>query len=287
MIKNIVLLVMICVSQLQASDLTKAWKKVEKAAQKTTEKVESWGDHMKDRNKEELEELDATLKKLEEKAKKLWADVEDTAQKAWSDVEAESQKVTRDLEDSWKNYKEKRKQEKAADKVPALSEADKIVAGNRVYKKLDLKAYPFVADQYAYEVLAKSYESALQQESLNVEDGAYVKSSETGETVLHSLVQKAYVLEQERFLAKQIAQLKDVDLKLGALSDSVEYEQTLLAITYFAETTSMASVQDAKGQFPIDIVLTNAPLSINIARHLVSHDTSGFSQARLNELFSK
>jgi len=262
-------------NSLFAGDIGKAFGKLRDYGKDATQKAKAWGDHIESRNQEDIDQI-------EKEFDRIWGNIEKTVNQAWDDIEGEGKRVTDTLETDWKNYKARRKSEPAAPAVAELSAEDKIVAGSRVYTKLNIEAFTQTAKAGSFEGLVKTFETALHQESLNTKDASYVKNAK-GETVLHSLVEQAYSLEKDFLRKKQAAQLQgDVAPSLEA---SVSYQQTILAISFFAESTQMGAVKSAAGNLPIDIVLAGTPMSIGLARHLVIHDLSNASKNRMKQLF--
>ncbi len=262
-------------NSLFAGDIGKAFGKLRDYGKETTQKVKSWGEHMESRNQEDIDQI-------EKEFNRIWGNIEDTVNKAWDDIEDEGKRVTDTLETDWKNYKARRKSEPAAPKVADLSAEDKKVAGGRVYTKMNIEMFSQTAKAGSFEGLVKTFETALHQESLNSSDSKLVQNAK-GETLLHSLVDQAYTLEKEFLRKKQAAQLQG-DI-VPSLEANVSYQQTLLAISFFAESTQMGAVQNAAGNLPIDIVLAGTPMSISLARHLVIHDLTNASKNRLKQLF--
>lgn len=260
----------------QAEDLKKLGGKLRDAVKDSSEKAQAWGEHMKDRNAEDLNEIEAWFNKT-------WADIKDTTDKAVKDTEAEAKRVTDTLEKDWKAYKERRKKEEAKAKVAPLKAEEKLLAGERVYTKLDIERFAEMARAESFENFVKTFETALDQESLNIEDAALVKSKENGDTPLHSLMRQAYSLEKSALRAKQLAQLQGKEAV--SLEGNLPYQQCLLVISYLAETTAMGAVKNKAGKLPLDLAVDETPMSLALARHLVLHDLSNASKTRLSELF--
>lgn len=277
--RNILLAVTIASfsSQLCAGDdLAAALDKAKEVVREKTDKAKAWGEHMKDRNAEDLKEIEASFNKS-------WEKIKSDTDKALTDTQAEAKRVSDKLEKEWKAYKESRKKEEAKAKNPSLKDEDKVLAGQRVYTKINIDSYSSKVDANSFENLVKAFEAAMDQESLNLEDAIFVKNKITGDTLLHSLVRQAYALEKKSILAKQVAQLR------GGESPSLEadlaYQKTLLAIGYFAESTQMGGLKNKEGHVPLDLVLQEAPISLSLARYLVLHDLGNSSKLRMNELF--
>lgn len=262
-------------NSLFALDFPKSFGELRDVIKDTSVKVESWGEHMKDRNQDDLD-------RLEKEFDRVWGNIEKTVNTAWDDIEDEGKRVTDTLETDWKNYKEKRKKEPAAPQVPELSKEDKKVAGSRVYTTLDVDNFTQTAKAGSFEGLVGSYEKALHQASLNAQDAVYVQNAQ-GQTLLHSLVEQAYALEKDFLRKKQAAQIQGKDAP--RLEANIAYQQTLLAISFFAESTQMGAVKNAAGKLPIDSVLEGSPMSISLARHLVIYDSTKASENRLKQLF--
>lgn len=277
--------ILVLSNNLQAGDFGKLRDKIKKESanlkedsKKLTDKAKAWGEHMESRNAEDIQEIEARFKEI-------WGNVDTAVNKALSDVEAEGKRVTATLENDWKTYKEKRKSEAAAPQVPALSNDAKVEAGQRVYEKLNVEEFA-KGGETSFETFVKTYENALQQQSLDVADAAYVKSKTTGDTLLHSLVSQAYDMEAASLRAKQVAQLKGGDAS-ESLEENIAYKQTLLAISYFAEVTQMGAEKNIAGKLPVEIVLDKTPISLILAQHLVIHDLTNASKSKFNELFPR
>jgi hypothetical protein len=278
--KNLKLFISFClVSQmLHANDLKKALSKAEQELKQKAKEVDAGLKHLASRNEKEIQAL-------EEEFETIKKNISQTAEIAYDDVMAEGTRVSKTLKQDWEKFKERMKQEQAQEKLPAISEEDKKLSGLRVYNKMTLINYVVNADITSFEYFVKTYEKTLHEEGLNPEDSIYVKSEETGNTLLHALVKQASTVEMKILKAKQEAQLRG--MPAPRLEESVAYEQILLMITYLAERTTMGSIKNHKQQLSIDLILDAAPMSIALAQHLVLHDLTNASRNRLKEKYNQ